>query len=472
MGLLIGVGTTTPKFPYTDLWYGLRVHLDKSGHSVSDGKLERVGNLDLHRSLPIQSRIKRYVANADGSVNYWLGANDSRKKEGGGTANLNAVDGIVQLYKPDYWRRFEFDGNDLLVAISEVELPGFTHMSEKSRSPWLATFNRSTNVPTCACFLTWDGDLPARNEDGTLIFTDNAATYRGGTNNTSYDGTYRSLLGMPASSTAKSTIRTRCKSLGAKWHHGGWRFREEMSWLMAIEFGDLDSQASYNAEKTADGYSQGGLGNGTYYDWGTWGTYNGNNPFLPAGITAPLGNNTGIVSYQSLQSDGTYKTFKVASYRGWEQPQQYLWEHNDDIVLCEHKKDSDDGACIAYLCSDSSKFTTPADHATAAPDGYEELGALPTTSGFITAMGVALGYSFPNDVTGGAGNKNYCDYFWHPSESTESDTNDGFYQLLSAAVAHSAELSGVRCALALYRGALTHAYYGFPLCLDLSEEGI
>lgn len=462
MGLLIGVGTTTPKFPYTDLWYGLRVHLDKSGHSVSDGKLERVGNLDLHRSLPIQNRLKRYVADADGSVNYWLGANDSRKKEGGGTANLNATDGIVQLYKPDYWRRFEFDGNDLLVAISEVELPGFTHMSEKSRSPWLATFNRSTNVPTCACFLTWNGDVPARNEDGTLIFTDNAATYRGGTNSTSYDGTYRSLIGMPASNTSKSTIRTRCKSLGAKWHHGGWRFREEMSWLMAIEFGDLDSQAAYNAEKTADGYSQGGLGNGTYYDSRTWNAYNGYNPFIPSGITAPLGNNTGVVSYESLQSDGTYKTFNVASYRGWEQPQQYLWEHNDDVVV---RSDTEASTITLYMCSDASKFTTPADSATSVPDGYKELGALSTASGYISAMGVALGYSFPNSVTGGASNKNYCDYIWIP-------TGNGFYQLLSAAGAYGSEWAGVRYADAGGRGAAASADYGFPLCLDLSEEGI
>ena len=97
MGLLIGVGNTTPKFPYTDLWYGIRIHIKNGGHSVADGKLERVGNLEMHKTLPIHSRIKRYVANTDGSVKYWLGANDSRVKDGGGAANLNAVDGIVQL---------------------------------------------------------------------------------------------------------------------------------------------------------------------------------------------------------------------------------------------------------------------------------------------------------------------------------------------------------------------------------------
>lgn len=464
MGLLIGVGNTTPHFPYTDLWYGIRINLNNSGHCVADGKLERVGNLDLHRSLPIQSRIKRYVANADGSVKYWLGANDSRVKEGGGAAALNATDGIVQLYKPDYWRRLEFDGNYLTVAISEVELPGFVHMSEKSRSPWLATFNRTTNVPTCACFLTWNGDVPARNEDGTLILTDNAASFRGGNNTDSWDGTYRSLLGMPATNTAKSTIRTRCQSLGTMWHHGGWRFREEMSWLMAIEFGDLDSQAAYNANLTQDGYHQGGLGNGTYYASGEWNTYNSYNPFIPAGITAPLGNNTGIVDYTSLQSDGTYKTFHVASYRGWEQPQQYLWEHNDDVLV---HADQTAGEALLYLCSDTSKFTTPSDSAASVPNGYEELGKLPsvTADGFISAMGIGRGYSFPSSIVGGAGNKNYCDYFYHPA-------GDGWYQLLSAANASYAENAGVRFATADSRGADTDANCGFPLCLDISNEGI
>lgn len=70
MGTLIGIGNTVPQFPYKDLWYGIRINLKNGGHCVADGKLERVGNLDLHRSLPIQKRIRRYMAKADGSVNY------------------------------------------------------------------------------------------------------------------------------------------------------------------------------------------------------------------------------------------------------------------------------------------------------------------------------------------------------------------------------------------------------------------
>ena len=79
-------------------------------------------------------------------------------------------------------------------------------------------------------------------------------------------------------------------------------------------------------------------------------------------------------------------------------------------------------------------------------------------------MGVSRGYSFPSEL-GGAANKGYCDNYWHP-------TGDRWYQLLSAADAYAAETAGVRCAYAFGRGANTGTHYGFPLCLDISEDGI
>lgn len=475
MGTLIGIGNTVPQFPYKDLWYGIRINLKNGGHSVADGKLERVGNLDLHRSLPIQKRIRRYMANADGSVKYWLGANDSTLKEGGGAARLNALDGIVQLYKPDYYRRIEFDGDYMLVAISEVELPGFIHMKERSRSPWLATCNRTTNLPTCASFLQWNADgTLMRDADGLLVLADNAAEYRGGNNQTAYDGTYRSMLGMPMSSASANmnTFRTRCRSLGDDWHFGGWRFREEMGWLMAIEFGDLDSQAAFTAEKTADGFAQGGLGNGTYVNSSEWSAYNGYYPFIPCGVTAKLGNNTGIVEYTIKNwKDGADKVVKVASYRGWEAPQQYMWEHNDDVRIW-HNKPSEGNNSLIFICNDPAKFANPANDKVRTLEGYTELGVLPSASGYISAMGYADGWTFPNSVVGGASNKNYCDYFWRPT-ITDDNNAEGWYQLLSAASATNAELSGVRCAYTSTRCAHTYAYYGFPLCLEFSSsEGV
>lgn len=74
MGLLLGSGNTKPQYPY-DQWYGVQ-----GDFTSQDKKLKRVGNLDLHRTLPIQSKLRRFVENEDGSVKYYLHQNDSRKK--------------------------------------------------------------------------------------------------------------------------------------------------------------------------------------------------------------------------------------------------------------------------------------------------------------------------------------------------------------------------------------------------------
>lgn len=55
MGLLLGSGNTKPQYPY-DQWYGVQ-----GDFNSQDYKLKRVGNLDLHRTLPIQAKLKRFV---------------------------------------------------------------------------------------------------------------------------------------------------------------------------------------------------------------------------------------------------------------------------------------------------------------------------------------------------------------------------------------------------------------------------
>ena len=46
----------------------------------------------------------------------------------------------------------------------------------------------------------------------------------------------------------------------------------------------------------------------------------------------------------------------------------------------------------------------------------------------------------------------------------------GIHQLLAAATANNSEHAGVRCANTNHRGADTHAFYGFPLCLNSDEK--
>lgn len=160
MGLLLGSGNTKPQYPY-DQWYGVQ-----GDFNSQDYKLKRVGNLDLHRTLPIQAKLKRFVENPDGSVKYYLNQNDSRKKDSGATAVIDSTDGNVMLEKPEYYFKLEIEGTKWIRAYSEYPLPGFIKMERKTVSPWYATVDITNSVAVSGCWLTWNGNEIARDANG------------------------------------------------------------------------------------------------------------------------------------------------------------------------------------------------------------------------------------------------------------------------------------------------------------------
>lgn len=451
MGLILGSGTTKPQYPY-DQWYGVQ-----GDFTSRDNKLKRVGNLDLHRTLPIQSRLRRYVENTDGSVKYYLGQNDSRKKDSGAVAVLDSTDGNVMLEKPEYYFRMEIQGTKWIRAYSEYPLPGFVKMEKKAISPWYATINNKDNIAVSGCFLTWSGNEIAREpESGLPIFTANGANCRGGSNNSSLDGTYKSQIGMGRTSISKAGARPYCKNGN---HLGAYRAYNEIAWLQRVEYANLNSQEAYNPSLTPDGFHQGGLGNGTTINGSEWSAHNGYYPFIPGGVTAPLGNNTGVVDYliKNWANKGTDKTVHVASYRGLEVPFEYLWLLADDVLIW-HKTDRS----TAYVCEDSKKFTSHSDSAETVPEGYVAVTDLPRTDGYILtcAMG-SNGYCFPDKVGAGS-TTGFCDYYYCPVDG-ESPSFGWFGALLSAD-ANCGAFAGFGYLDTSYRSSYANAYAGFRLC--------
>lgn len=452
MGLILGSGATKPQYPY-DMWYGVQ-----GDFTSKDYRLTRVGNLDLHRSLPIQNKLRRFVENADGSVKYYLHQNDSRKKDSGAKATLDSTDGNVMLEKPAYYFKFEIVGTKWTYAISEYPLPGFVLMERKTISPWYATINQETSTAVSGCWLKWGSDDElARDANGFVSLLANAANFRGGSSPTSAtnDGTYHSMLGMPRTSISKATARGLCKN-GT--HLGVYRAYTEIAWLQRIEYASLHCQDAYNETLTADGFRQGGLGNGTAVDSNGWNAWGGYNPFIPCGVTAVLGNNTGRVPYTIKNwnaEDGNDKVVQVTSYRGFEVPFEYLWMLADD-VLCHYS--ADDGRFVAYLCKDCTKFTSPADNAAYVPDGYMPMCDLPNASGYILHFAVSSnGITFP-DAIGGNANQCGCDYFYYPSSPS------GWYCALLSARADYGASAGFGYLYANGRGSWTIAGGGFRLC--------
>lgn len=451
MGLLLGSGNTKPQYPY-DQWYGVQ-----GDFNSQDYKLKRVGNLDLHRTLPIQAKLKRFVENPDGSVKYYLNQNDSRKKDSGATALIDSTDGNVMLEKPEYYFKLEIEGTKWIRAYSEYPLPGFIKMERKTVSPWYATVDITNSVAVSGCWLTWNGDEIARDSDGFVILKANAAQFRGGSGagDAAKDGTYNSMLGMPRTSISKAGVRPLCKN-GT--HHGAYRVCNEIAWLQRVEYASLHCQDAYTETLTADGFHQGGLGSGPVVngtEWNTWGSYK---PFVPCGVTATLGNNTGKVSYTIKGWTGGDKVVQVTSYRGLETPYEYLWMLADDVLIW-HKAD----VSIAYVCEDPTKFTSHSDSATTVPIGYEAITELPRTEGYVLSMAHSTkGYSFAEKV-GGSSNKGYCDYYWTPTGgSTWSAV--GWYGALLSANAPNGAAAGFGCLHAGSRSSHATATLGFRLC--------
>lgn len=450
MGLLLGSGSTKPQYPY-DMWYGVQ-----GDFTSKDYKLKRVGNLDLHRTLPIQEKLRRFVENEDGSVKYYLGANDSRKKYSGAAAILDSTDGNVMLEKPDYYLRVEIEGTKWLRAISEYPLPGFIKMERKSVSPWYGSYDQELKKAVSGCWLTWSENDIARDDDGYPIFTENATRFRGGNNDASRDGTYRSNLGMARTNCSKATVRGWCNAAGNGIHHGAYRVYNEIAWLQRIEYASMHCQDTYNATLTDDGFHQGGLGSGCSVGGSEWNTHNGYNPFVPCGVTAILGNNTGKVSYTIKNWMNTSdRVVQVTSYRGLEVPYEYLWLLADDVLIW-NKPD----ASVAYVCEDPTKFTSHSDNATTVPDGYIAISELPLADCYPWTLAQSInGYSFP-DKSGGSPTTGICDQFW----TAYDDGGRGWYGALLSATAHTGALAGFGFLYTHYRSSYSIADVGFRLC--------
>jgi hypothetical protein len=323
-----------PKFPY-DYYYGIEFDT-----LVANPACTRIGRPELHVSLPVQSRMRRCLLKDDGTVNYYLHASDSTLRDNGAAANLTGTDGQVMVEIPEHWRKFEFGGTKIRVLISEFSLPGFHPVPKAYRSAYEAAIDRT------------DGSAPKL-----CSAVNPAPEFRGGNNNAAYDGQSNSLLGMPGTYTSLTNYRTYARRRGTAGKNGaGWNcdvydIQKTCYWLYVIEYANLNCQAAYNAAPDANGYRQGGLGDGvTTLSSSLWIGFNGYNPFIPCGYTNSLGNRTGIIDFAMPQEYGAALTVRVPGYRGLENPFGHVWSWTDGCK-CRIQSDGDGGLSEFYVCN-------------------------------------------------------------------------------------------------------------------------
>lgn len=412
-----------------DVMYGVQWDV-----TSSDPKVSRIGNLALHRTLPIQNRMRGCLLNDDGSVYKYLDPLDWTHEVRDGSK------GQVMVELPMHYRKFETEGNIRRVKISEYPLQGYHQVPMMYVSAYEAALDRTNSgLPKLASVVNM------------------TTAFRGGNNNADWDGTFRSLLGRPISNINRYDLRRYARNRNGaatyEWNCYTIGVHEEIYWLYLIEYANRNSQSDYNAELDSNGYRQGGLGAGVT-TLNSWYTFNNNNPFLPCGHTDSLGNRTGVVKF-AVQGDttGAWKDQIVPRYRGIENPFGHLTKWADAINVMI-KPDSDDNPTSdVYICKDPSKFND------SNYDGYICVGQEVRVAGYVKDIIFGEYGSIISKEEGGGSTSYLCDY-----QNTTIPTSTTLFGVLLGGFGDSGESAGLATVHIILTPSHTNINSGSRLC--------
>lgn len=267
--------------------YGVEWDVNQTSPDV-----KRIGIPELHRTLPCH-QLRGCLLADNGTVNEYLPQDDWT------SATRDGSKGQVMVEIPEMWMKFEIDGDMRRVLLSPVAIGGFKHYQKRYVSAYEATVQRSTNKLASVVNTTED--------------------YRGGRNDASLDDTAYTLLGKPAGGYSKSTYRiyARNRFPSVAWNMYVYDVHCQLTWLFVVEYATLNSQKTYNASLTVDGFHQGGLGSGATNMTHAEQVEFQYSPVVACGYTDSFGNNTGVKDVSVALSSGD-KTFSACRYRGVE----------------------------------------------------------------------------------------------------------------------------------------------------------
>lgn len=369
-----------------ELWYGVKFDLANS--SSPDGV--RTGNMEMHKTLPIQSKMRGCTINNVDNVKKYLKADDWTKWEDGTVIaqDSSQISPEMMVEIPEHYRLLvATPDNTVEVRMSEYNLPGYTKVEKK----YIGAYEGMTSET-----------LP------NLLRSINNTKYK------------------PKVSTTRNQFQVfaRENSRTNNWNIYTYGAHRDLTWLFVVEYATLNSQKAFNANLTAEGYHQGGLGEGV-----TTGSVKINGAdtwsFVPCGTTNSLGNGTGIIEYTHTNTDaegtstGT-KTVNVPRYRGIENPFGHVWKNVIDVVVAGTDNS-------VYICKDYTKFGTfeggtnpTAEQLIAAGYELQDFKESTITNQYVKKLvNNNQADLFPTVVGNGASATTYyCDYHWTSATAT------------------------------------------------------
>lgn len=389
----------------------------------------RVGNMQLHRELPVQSKMRRCLLDRDGGVKEYL---DNELSWG-----ESYLDYAVMTEMPEHWYKLYFNGTKFRMMLSEIPLPGYKHVDKFYISTYEARMYRTDNLLCSAA-------------GASKLSDPNSTNFRGGDNTAEWDDTYRSLLGCPVTNLTRDQFRQAARKRGSGWEMYTYNAHKTLFWLFAVEYATLDSQKPFNAQKDANGFAQGGLGPGPTQMTG-WANFNNANPLIPCGYTNEFGNGSGEKAYVVKNaSGGTHATLMANRYRGIENPFGHIWKYTDGANI--QVTTGDAGLSILWTTDDPSNFSDTS------YTGYNKKGNICRTNGYAKKMLLGEDGDIVATEIGGSSSTYWCDYYY-----AHTSANRMQVVLVGGGADHGsyAGLANVRTS---YAPSVASRYFGSRLC--------
>lgn len=359
-------------------WYGV-----SWSETSSNPDCTRIGNMDMHRSLPIQSMMKPFAfqtqpVHKDQFVP--LKENFTEAMYGhvnNGEAGQVASTVNVMIKIPEFWYIDDYTPGTKThnLKICPHAKPGWHHHKEAYVSAYEA-FNFGNK--------------------GRLI-------------------SMKSVV--PTVNFTRTNGRTWARANGfdgeAKWNLYTYEEHRAICHLFLVEYATRNSQKAVNTALTPEGFRQGGLGSGC--TTGT-ATINGAQTwsFIPTGSSDSLGSGSGEVTVTIQQTDSSGSntstiTRKCNRYRGIENPFGHIWKHTDDIISIY------EGGWRTYY-----KSIKPDQFATNKNNSYKPLTSAAVVTGYKTEIRVTPTCDFFAEAcTNGSETTYWCDYNWDNTDTSE-----------------------------------------------------
>lgn len=360
-------------------WYGV-----SWSETSSNPDCTRIGNMDMHRSLPIQSMMKPYII---------TGINNPYGQELLLQVNDDFQTTIFSAQNNMQWQIVTRSTDQMFVKI-----PEFWYIDDYSPS------SKTHNLKICP-----------HNKPGWYHHKEAfVSAYEGYLDGDRYSSIKNKI---PTVNVTRENLRSLVRANGfdgeAKWNLYTYEEHRAICHLFLVEYATRNSQKAVNTALTPEGFRQGGLGSGC--TTGT-ATINGAQTwsFIPTGSSDSLGSGSGEVTVTIQQTDSSGSntstiTRKCNRYRGIENPFGHIWKNTDDIISIY------EGGWRTYY-----KSIKPDQFATNKNNSYKPLTTATVLTGYKTEIRATPTCDFfAAACTNGSESTYWCDYNWDNTDASE-----------------------------------------------------